>query len=337
VFNLLAIVLAALAFGAGPSLLATWFGALLLDYMVLRPPFTLAIRETYDVWGIFVFLVIGSAISLLSGQVASARKRAEVLATSLAQANQRMDAFLGIISHELRTPLTSLKLGLELITRRTAGDRSDRLTVDNLTRVHELATRAVAGAQRQERLVGELLDVSRIQAGMIELRLAPLDLAAVVRDAVAEQLLLSPGRTIRLTGAEQAILVVGDADRLGQVVANYLTNALKYSPSDRPVEVRVTVAGGAEPVALVQVQDEGPGLPREELARVWDHLYRVPGIEVQSGSGVGLGLGLYIVRQLVHRQGGQVGVESTPGQGTTFWFTLPLQAPAHTEETALIL
>ena len=105
------------------------------------------------------------------------------------------------------------------------------------------------------------------------------------------------------------------------MVTNYLTNALKYSPADRPVEVGIDV----EPEhARVWVRDHGQGLPLSEQERIWERFHRVKGVEVQSGAGVGLGLGLYVSRMIVERHQGQVGVQSTTGQGATFWFTLPL-------------
>ena len=111
------------------------------------------------------------------------------------------------------------------------------------------------------------------------------------------------------------------AARIGQVVANYLTNALKYSSVDKPVTVSLEMEG---PVARVSVQDEGPGLPPVEQERIWERFHRVRGVEVQTGSGIGLGLGLYISKTIITWHGGRVGVDSTPGQGSTFWFTLPL-------------
>jgi signal transduction histidine kinase len=116
--------------------------------------------------------------------------------------------------------------------------------------------------------------------------------------------------------------VYADAGRIEQAITNYLINALKYSPADRPVEVGVTVESNQQ--ARVWVRDHGPGLPQEEQDLIWERFHRVKGVEVQSGAGVGLGLGLHISRMIVERHHGQVGVDSAPGQGSTFWFTLPL-------------
>jgi signal transduction histidine kinase len=115
--------------------------------------------------------------------------------------------------------------------------------------------------------------------------------------------------------------VVADAQRIGQVVTNYLTNALKYSPADRPIEVGLEVDAQQ---ARVWVRDEGPGLPPEDQKHIWDRFYQAEGVAVQSGSGVGLGLGLHISRTIIGQHYGQVGVQSAPGHGSTFWFTLPL-------------
>lgn len=123
--------------------------------------------------------------------------------------------------------------------------------------------------------------------------------------------------------------VTGDAQRLGQVVTNYVTNALKYSPADRPVTVGLDVEEGQ---ARVWVRDEGPGLPAEEQERIWDRFHQARGIEVQSGSGVGLGLGLYICRSIIEQHQGHVGVQSTSGAGSTFWFTVPLARPEPAQE-----
>jgi signal transduction histidine kinase len=144
----------------------------------------------------------------------------------------------------------------------------------------------------------------------------------LVREQVTALRLASPNRTLRLDlPAEGPVRVVVDADRIGQVVANYLTNAMKYSPEDQPVAVRVALAG---PWARVSVADHGPGLPASEQARIWQRFYRAEGIGVQSRSSTSLGLGLHICKSIIEGHGGKVGVESDVGKGSTFWCLLPL-------------
>ena len=125
------------------------------------------------------------------------------------------------------------------------------------------------------------------------------------------------------------MLVSVDPFRLGQALTNYLTNALKYSATDRPVAVDLAVEGQE---ARVAVRDEVPGIPVREQERIWERFHRVKDIEVQSGIGVGLGLGLPICRAIIEHHQGQVGAQSTPGQGSTFWFSLPLAPPDPTLE-----
>jgi signal transduction histidine kinase len=260
------------------------------------------------------------------------QERGEVQASELAlrEANQIMDEFLGIVSHELRTPLAIFLANVQIAGRRVerlqAGVEQrvgkDDALVAQTAAVQGLLTRAETAALRQNRLVSDLLDVSRIQSGKLEIVPERIELGQLVRQCVEEQRLAHPGRNIVLELPEEEVSVLGDADRIGQVITNYLSNALKYSGEEKPVIVLLRRDGQH---ARVEVRDEGPGVPPEERGHIWERFYRSPGAAQQSGSGVGLGLGLHISKTIVERHGGQVGVESVPGAGgATFWFTLPL-------------
>ena len=199
----------------------------------------------------------------------------------------------------------------------------------------QVVARSQQHTRRLNRLVNDLVDAARIRAGKLEIRHAPCDLAEIVWEAVTEQLAVQPVCTIRLQLADrpeepagrQPVPIEADADRVGQVVTNYLTNALKYSPDESEVVVTLRVEGDT---ARACVRDHGPGIPAVEQARVWERGHRVAGI-VPTDEGVGLGLGLHISREIVERHGGTVGVESTPGAGSTFWFALPCGAAAATK------
>ena len=255
------------------------------------------------------------------------RERAQAQANELAlrETNQQMDTFLGIAGHELKNPLAVLKLSTQLSKRRlqSLGKRGAEAAQEIKPVLDPLAsTEEQLG--RLERLVNDVLDVSRIQAGRLELRPDDADLVQIVRQAVEEQRQVAPGRLLLLHLPRNArALVYADAERIGQVVTNYLTNALKYSSEDRPVFVGLDVE---ERQVRVWVRDEGPGVPPEEQDHIWERFHRARGIEVQSGTGVGLGLGLHICRTIIESQQGQVGVRSMPGAGSTFWFTLPLSS-----------
>ncbi len=279
-------------------------------------------------------IVLVKAIGKLAGLVIERERllheRAESRANELAlrESHKRMDEFLSMASHELRTPLTTIKGNVQLSKRQLKNlvgraPQADEL-MSKIETIQELLERADHQVSFLSRLVGDLLDVSRIQANMLELHIQPepCDLVAIVRESVEDQRRALPKRTLHLN-APSAMRgsVMADPERIGQVVTNYLTNALKYSSVDRPVDITVSIEGN---LARVSVRDEGPGLSPEEQEHVWDHFYRVQGVEVQSGSSVGLGLGLHICRTIIEHHHGQVGMQSTPGEGSTFWFALPL-------------
>ncbi len=258
------------------------------------------------------------------------QERAQAQAQELAfqETIRQMNEFLSLASHELRTPVTSLSVLVQVLRRQA--QRTPAATTDEIAQyVHKqahLLERAERQIRRLTRLLDDLLDLTRIREGKLELHLETGDLRQLIDDAIEGVALAYPDRRIVFEPAAQPLLVAADADHIEQVVINYLTNALKYSPSDRPVRVRLqrAAAESAGALARVEVQDEGPGIPLEEQAHIWDMFHRVPGIEIASGSRVGLGIGLYLCKTIVERHGGQVGVDSAPGEGARFWFTLPL-------------
>lgn len=246
---------------------------------------------------------------------------------ALREANQRMEEFLGIASHELRTPLTTIKANVQLAKRRLKALMSPEQT-DSAAEKAGIAAEMLVRAERQisvlNRLVGDMIDISRIKTGKLQmhLRQKPCDLRSIVQEVTQEQQKANAARIIHMTlPVNEKVAVVADPDRIGQVLTNYLTNALKYSPADKPVEVHLLVE---DHNARVVVRDEGQGLSLQEQQQVWQCFYQARDVTVLSGSGVGLGLGLHISQTIVELHQGQVGVESVVGQGSTFWFTLPL-------------
>jgi signal transduction histidine kinase len=276
-----------------------------------------------------LLLVLGrqGVAFLEQGRLRQEREAARAKEQALCEATRQMEMFLGLASHELRTPLTSLTLHQQLMWRRLQRLKpQEALSPPEVKRaLHEFESH-LRGAgeqlQRQGRFISELLDVSRMRCGHLELHVDPTDLKTIVHAAVEEQRQVWPERTIHpCLPAEERVPIAADAARIEQVVMQYLANALRYSKDDLPVEVGVRVEAQQ---ARVWVRDQGPGLPAEQQARIWECFHRAPGIQVQSGSGVGLGIGLYLSKIIIERHQGQAGVESAPGQGSTFWFTLPL-------------
>ena len=266
-------------------------------------------------------------VMLLRERMVSERARVLAQAQSLAleETSQRMSEFLNIAGHELRTPLTTIRANLQLAERqveRIVTDAADGANAGGqVEALPRILSRALSAANHQERLVTALLDVSRIQSGKLFLQAEVFDLVALVREIAEEERMAHPHRAISLAGAETTAPVLADRDRIGQVVTQYLANALKYSLEDRPVWVGMTTDGGE---VRVSVRDEGPGIAPEEREHVWDLFFRAPAIEHMSSSEFEPGLGLHISKTIVERHGGAVGVESQPGEGSVFWFTLPL-------------
>jgi PAS domain S-box-containing protein len=291
----------------------------------------------------------GRLVALVLERERLLEEQAEARANELAlrQANRRMEDFLSIAGHELRTPLTSVLGNVQLVaqwvdelqaggagpgTRHREASPEAGAAGERLHSVATLLRRVERQGLLLGRLVGDLVDTSHIAAGQLEVRPAPCDLAALVREAVDERCAHVPRRTLRLDELPAgAVPVMADAERIAQVLTNYLSNALKYSERDRPVTVGLSVDGAT---ARVWVRDQGPGLAQDDQERIWEQFYQVEEIEHRDGSSVGLGLGLYISRNIVERHGGQVGVESSRGAGATFWFALPLTHPGVLAELA---
>lgn len=249
------------------------------------------------------------------------RERANARANELAlrEANRRMDEFLGMTSHELKTPLTSIKGNTQLTLRQL------RNSMQNMLKMQEMIGSTERQIRLLDRLVDDLLDISRTQSNQLQLSLAPCDLNTIVKDAVAEQQRVWPLRTIHLLLPDKPAPVNADADRINQVITNYLTNAHKYSFMERSIDVSVQLENEQ---VFVSVKDSGAGLSPEEQVHVWERFHRVHHTEEDSStqsSHAGLGLGLYICKTIIEQHGGSVSVESVPGVGSTFWFTLPLQ------------
>lgn len=237
--------------------------------------------------------------------------------------------FLTLASHELRTPLTGIKGNLQLSQRRleTLRRQLAEEASAHLGRVQQSLAQAEQGIRLQERMIQDMIDDARIQANQLDLSLKTCDLLALIDAAVAKQQASLPERVLKVKNvtAQHAIPVLADAERISQVLAIYLENALDYAPAERPVAVQVSKTDG---FARVSVHDDGPGIPLEEQESLWGRFYRGKGGVVHRELDLSLGLSFYLCQAIIERHHGSVGVESEPGQGATFWFTLPEARPA---------
>jgi two-component system OmpR family sensor kinase len=224
------------------------------------------------------------------------------------ESEQRLKRFVADASHELRTPLTSVRGYAELW--RQGGLRDDAALADAMTRIERESA-------RMGRLVEDLLLLARLDEG-IPLQRVPVDLSQIATDVVTDASVVDPDRWVTVDAPEPA-LVIGDDDRLRQVVGNLVTNARTHTPPDTPVHVYVRTEGEN---ALVMVRDEGPGMDAETASHVFERFYRADVSRSRAQGGAGLGLS--IVSAVVGALGGSVAVDTAPGKGATFAIRLPL-------------
>lgn len=225
------------------------------------------------------------------------------------------DEFLSIASHELRTPVTSIK-GYTQLARVLIRDRELKTAEDYLGV-------ALDQIDRMSRLILELLDVSRIETGRLDVRSERIDWGVFLRRIMRFRQTAAPERSFRLVLEQEPLQVCGDRDRLEQVIGNLIDNAVKYSGPDDEILIRSGTNGEG---VYTSVVDHGIGIPPDELRSVFDRFHR--GKQVSSTHYGGLGLGLYIARQIIERHGGSISAESHPEKGTSFTFTIPSAEPS---------
>jgi signal transduction histidine kinase len=222
--------------------------------------------------------------------------------------SKKKDEFISVASHELKTPLTSLKAYIQLLERVTKND----------PQLSPYITKSLSQIQKLDRLIVDLLDVSQIESGSLRLHLGNFDIDRMVTNAVELIRQTFPDYEFIRQG-NLSVMVHGDEGRLEQVVLNFLSNAVKYSPGNKKVLVDIRMVDDRE--VKISIQDFGIGISKDEQEKVFDKFYR----SMESSRNFqGLGLGLYICADILRRHKAHYGVESEIGKGTTFYFSLPV-------------
>ena len=246
----------------------------------------------------------------LLAQWALASEREHTVAAKLTEADRQKSEFLALVSHELRTPLTAVKGFVDTVLLHWARLPDDRR--------RELLTRASSNADELGRLVRQLMEFGRTESGPIQIAPDKLDVAAAVDLALLGIAPVTAGHRMEVD-VPDGLVVDADADAFNHVLVNLLTNAVKFSPADSRV---VVGARRADDEVVVSVTDEGTGVAPEEKERIFDRFYQSRNGDHARGTGIGL----TIAQRFTAQHGGRIWVDSEPGQGATFSFTMPVAA-----------
>lgn len=233
------------------------------------------------------------------------------------EAERKKDEFISIASHELKTPLTSVKGYLQLLERSV--DKGDTSVIK--TRLSKVQNQL----EKLNVLVADLLDISKIESGELKFNKKYFSIDQLLANVIEVMQPSSPGFTIVRKGLASG-LVFGDEMRIEQVIVNFITNAIKYSPGTHEIEIK---AEFYDDKLYVGVKDFGIGMSEEHRAKVFNKFYRV---EETSLRFQGLGIGLYISSEIINRHNGTIGVNSVPGKGSEFYFYLPIHPSSENSE-----
>ncbi|MCR4324213.1 MAG: MASE1 domain-containing protein [Candidatus Curtissbacteria bacterium] len=273
----------------------------------------MAVVGTIGGFGPFVKGQLNENLLLLQGFMGVASVTVMILAALVIERREherRKDDFIIIASHELKTPITSAKIFVQILKKHFKNTKDKKL-VHYLTTIEDQIDKLTD-------LIGELLDVSKAHVGKIILNKERFVVDDLINQIVNEIQQHESGRKI-VVSHDAKRKVLADRVRIGQVLVNFINNALKYSPEDRDVYVSSEVFNNK---VVVYVKDAGIGIRREHQGKIFDRFYRVDDRDKKGGQG--FGIGLYISAEIIRRHGGSIGVSSKKDQGSTFFFTLPI-------------
>jgi signal transduction histidine kinase len=241
-------------------------------------------------------------------QQKAAQEKLRIYSEKLEQLNYYKDEFISLASHELKTPITVIRANLQL-TQMALENSPDQAFVN----------KALLSIDKLAALVSEMLDISKIQSGKLELHMMPFPAAQLVEDCIENIGIAHTSHEIINQSDLEGVMIEGDQQRLEQVLINLMTNAIKYSPDGNRIILTAEVEGDQ---LHVSVKDFGIGIPADQMDKVFTRFFRV---EDLKKSYAGLGIGLYISKEIVERHNGRIWAESELGKGSTFHFTVPLQ------------
>lgn len=274
----------------------------------------IAIWFTAQGFGPFITGSVGESLFFLQSFMGIIAVTFMILAAAISERKEmeeRKDDFIALASHELKTPVTSLKMFAQALLQ-DAEKKGDKKTKTHLQNINKQLDRLT-------KLVQELLDISRIQAGKLEYQKDVLLVEDLIHETVEDIKRLSNNHSIIIEGKTKA-KIIGDKDRLKQVLINLIINAIKYSPNSKKIIIHSEIF---QKSILISVQDFGIGIPKDQINKLFKRFYQIRATNGQTYPG--LGLGLYISKEIIERHNGTIWVESEKGEGSTFICKLPIK------------
>ncbi len=301
-FYLLVVVFAAIRWGRGPAIVTSVISVLAFDFFLVPPYLTFNVADIQYFFTFIAFLIVGIVVGTFASKV-----REQVIQR---QTEKLHSALLSSISHDLKTPLVSITGALTALL-------DGKANLDELHKVELLET-AREESSRLNRLVNNLLDMTKMEAGVLRISKEPCDLRDLIGTCLEQLKDRIGSRNIKIDIPKDFPEVAVDFPFMLKALFNVMDNAFKYSSADKPVEIR---AFHLQPKVKIEIQDYGIGIVRDDLKRIFEKFYRVERAENVSGTG----LGLCISKSIIEAHNGQITVESIPGKGSVFSIEIPLE------------
>ena len=317
-----AVVLSGIYGGFRVGLYATGLSAAISYYCFLPPMMTFAKGDWYQDFKIGLYIIDCVTMAAICGKLKNSqmeadrgRREADELNIRLEKAVKVRDEFLSIASHEMKTPLTSLKLQSQLFLRNIDKNSAEPVASD---KVHRFASQTNVMIGNLNRLIDDMLDVSRLRSGNLSLVLAPCDFSELVKNCLERESLsfIQAARPLPKLELPTSMPITADCLRLEQVLVNLLSNALRYGGPEQ-VSIKLVKVDG---LARLTVEDHGEGIPGEKLILIFERYERARELDGSKG----LGLGLFISQQIIMAHKGRIWAESQVGQGTKFIVEIPV-------------
>ncbi len=294
-FYLLAVVIAAIWWGQGPAIVTSILSVIAFDFFLVPPYLTLGVEDLQYIFTFIAFLIVGVVVSTLASKI-----REQIIQR---QTEKLQSALLNSISHDLKTPLSSIAGSLTALLDSDSG-------LNELTR-KELLENAFEESSRLNRLVNNLLDMTRMEAGALKIFRKPCELRDVIGVSLNQLREKIGTREIKIDIPKDFPEIPMDFSFMLKVFSNLIDNALKYSSTDTPIGIKATLI---KDKVKIEIKDQGVGIPKEDLKRIFEKFYRVQRPQQVSGTG----LGLSICKGIIEAHGGKITAENNPVKGAVF-------------------